>query len=212
MNNEANSSWPSMVPSSGDEFASFIDLPDLDIDSSNLDNGASAGEHVEDGQSELRNHYGQHTFFGGDVGAHEEGMIPRSASATDINMLKRISGLQVQPGSYPQAEHHTQFGSQAMQFHHQGVIPPTPTSLDIHGNRSHFNTIDAQQQTMYDAQLRKQQQEVSTTSALSGTILTHERWSSHLWEHRQSHHWISSIRCPNMPSQVNTSVRSHHQL
>ena len=159
-----------MVPNSGDEFASFIDLPDLDIDFSNLNNGASDGGHLEDGQSELGSHYGQHPFFAGDAGAHEEGMIPRSASATDMNMLKRISGLQVQPGSYPQGEHHTQFGSQTMPFHHQGIIPPTPTSLDIHGNRSHFHAIDPQQHTMYDAQLRKQQQEVSATTTILETL------------------------------------------
>ena len=169
MNSKANSSWPSMVPTSGDEFASFIDLPDLDIDFSSFDNDASDSRHLEDGQSGLGSHYGQHPFFTGDAGAHEEGLIPRSASATDMNMLKRISGLQVQPGSYPQGEHHTQFGSQAMQFHHHGVIPPTPNSLDIHGNRSHFNAIDPQQHTMYETQLRKQQQEVSATTSIHET-------------------------------------------
>ena len=151
-----------MVPSSGDEFASFIDLPDLDIDFTNIDGSVASGDNVEDSQPALKSRYIGHDFYSGDGVVRGDGILPKSASATDMNMLKRISGLQVQPGSYPQAEHHTQVAPQHVHFHNQGVIPPTPTSLDLHGNRSHFTTIDPHHHAMYEAQLRKQQQEVSS--------------------------------------------------
>lgn len=169
--NEANPSWPSMVPTSGDELANFLDLPDLDIDFSNFDDNAAVSDLIQDDQSTLKSRYSQPALYGGDGGFREES-LQKSASATDMHMLKgRLTGLQVQPGQLSQAEQNAYMGQQSMQFHSQGRIPPTPVSLDLHGNRSHFAAMDPQQQAMYEAQMRnKQQEQVSVASTATKSI------------------------------------------
>ena len=197
-----------MVPSSGDEFTSFLDLPDLDIDFANFE-GHAGGASVQDDQSALKSRYGQGGFYAGDAGMRDDGMLPKSASATDMHMLKgRISGLHMQPGSLSQAEQHAHMGQQPMQFHNSGRIPPTPSSLDIHGSRSHFAPADPQQKAMFEAHMRKQQEQVSGAEQPMSSVRAKMkfRWSLRPWVRRLWRRWTINTRCPNTPFQVNTSV------
>lgn len=162
MNNETNSPWPSVVPNSGDDF-NFLEFNDLDIDfSAAFGETPTGGDNVQqDDQAALKVQYGGPAFYGNDMPMRNDGSLAK-ASATDVNMLKgRISGLQVQPGSHPQTESRSYGAQQPLHYHAQGRIPPTPTSLDLHGTRSHFNVVDPHQQALFETHMRKQQDQVS---------------------------------------------------
>ena len=174
MNNEGHSTWPAAVTNTEDDFANFLDFPELEIDFSNLDANVVGVKNIQDDQGPLKNHHYSHTgYYAGDGGMREDALLPKSASATDMNTLKgRISGLQMQSGSLPSAEQHGYLGQHALQFQSQGRIPPTPTSLDIHGNRHHYSFADPQQQMLFEAQMQKQSQDqVSLFYLISGSLL-----------------------------------------
>ena len=160
MNDEASPSWPSLVSTSGDEFANFLDLPDLDIDFTTFDDNTGA-DSVQEDQFAPRSRYGQGGFYAGDAGMSDDTMLPKSASATDMHALKgQISGLQAQAGSHT-SQRQGQMGQQPMPYHSAGRIPPTPSSLEMRGNHNQFIPTDPQQQAIYEAHMRKQQEQVS---------------------------------------------------
>ena len=173
MNSEGNPVWPTTVPTSSEDFANFLDLPDLELDFSQFDpNATSGGESIQDDQAVIKGPYGQ-PYYAGDGGMREDNLMQKSASASDINMLKgRISGLQVHPGNHPGNDQHAFAAQHQMQFHNQGRIPPTPTSIELHGNRHPYPAIDSQQQAMYEAQLRKQQQDQVSVHKWIGYLAT----------------------------------------
>ena len=149
-----------MVPNLGDEFA-FLEFNDLDIDFSAFEGNTTSGENAQQDDRALKAVYGEPAYYGNSASIRNDGSLPKSSSAADINMLKgQISGLQVQPSSHPHGEVQAYGAQQPLHYQAQGRIPPTPTSIDIRGNRQQFNMVDPQQQAMFEAHMRKQQDQV----------------------------------------------------
>jgi hypothetical protein len=94
-------------------------------------------------------------------------------SLLDLNMQAQLFHQQ-------QLQYHQQQRRMQGLYHRQGMIPPTPTSLEIHGQPRSYPQMDPQARAMYEHYTQKQQDGVSaSTSNIRAGIDIYLRWSSH---------------------------------
>ena len=165
MNQDASTSWPSMLPDGEDEFANFLDFTDLNLDFNAFD----PSNHGDGAPYTAPNSNNGHE----NVRAEKNRTLPQEMDGTDIQSTRlskegntRFPDSQsqrsqpqifdqagVQPPYYPQ---------NVARYHIHGAVPPTPNSMEMHGAQRHFSGIDQQHaRANYDIYTRKQQDQVA---------------------------------------------------
>ena len=77
---------------------------------------------------------------------------------------------------------------QGQQYHGQHIVPPTPRSIEMHGDPTRYSQqpVDSQAQAMYEHYRRKQKDQVSEFNPQGWGFkeLTGRRWCSRRWYHQ----------------------------
>lgn len=151
MQNDSSSTWSTAAPTSGEDFARFLEFHDLDLDLSAFDDQAQVSAQSQD----VSDHHGMKQDY--DAAAYYDQLhhvaIQKDGSTGDLR--GQMTGLHVGSSTHSLSNGYQQ------QMYYQNRIPPTPSSTDIHGRQSQ-SLVDAQQASMYEAQVRKQQEQVSS--------------------------------------------------
>jgi hypothetical protein len=186
-------SWPEqihentlMTAPSEEEFSNYLDF---NMPFNDLEHGPGNMQHSQsqptttapDSMAHLRPnamHYsgqmeGLAMDFGGQESAqsHPQGQLPYSTP----NMTPGFCAQEPSPMSHP--NHYMQ---------NQTMIPPTPNSIEMHGNAARYSRVDATPD-LYDGYSRINEEQVSATEAAAGIqflILTSPRLSTPLSFHQ----------------------------
>ena len=166
MNQNPTPQWSPMVSGPEDDFASFLDFGDLNFPT--FSDGSASGTPQPSGSS-------------GDAGAMD--MPMENTGATAAGMISHpgieqtpldnsMDGFQDHfpglnspvPFMTSQQDQQQQARLQMQQqsrYYGHNAVPPTPNSLEMHGNHSeYYNTADRQQQLMYEHYRRHQHEQV----------------------------------------------------
>ena len=155
MNQEDGAAWASLFPSADEDFTNLLDFDGLGLDFSTFDPNNEQGQEAKD-------------HFGGGVGLDQaETMYGVEATGTKTSLSDtgihrgQTSAVQVPQRGYQQRGDNPHHAQNFMHAH--GNVPPTPTSMEIQGNRGQFLAMDSQQAwRMHEAHLRKQQDQVGS--------------------------------------------------
>lgn len=155
-----------MVSNAEDEFATFVDFGDIDFsafdgipqsDAELQQNGAGAMDTSMDGNN---------TGILGLEHGHLQHMVQQSQAPS-------MNGFRASADSFPdlamqsdmfEQQQRQQLHMQAQRYHGQNVVPPTPTSMEMHGTHAHYyrTPMDQPQLHMYD-QYRRQKDQVGAS-------------------------------------------------
>ena len=157
MQNDPSSTWSTVVPTSGDDFDTFLAFSDLDLDLSAFDDGQAQlpaqSQELSD-QNVMKDDYDTTVYY---EQLHHVAMQKHGSTG---DLRGQMTGLHMRSSTLPlqhEYHHHQQ------QMHYQSRIPPTPSSADLHGAQSQL-MVDVHEASMYEAQVRKQQEQVSFIS------------------------------------------------
>ena len=168
MNQDPTPRWSPIVSGPEDEFANFFDFTDLGFggyDGINLQpNGAGAMDTSMEGAAA--------TMLGLDQGQmqlHQEQPPPMDQRdhATPMNgfhpSTEPFSDLAMQQDLFDQQQQQ-QLHMQNQRYQGPNVVPPTPSSLEMHGGHAqYYPTADHQQVHMHDHYRRNQKDQVGAS-------------------------------------------------
>ncbi|MCJ1283708.1 hypothetical protein MMC26_003039 [Xylographa opegraphella] len=181
MNQSATTTWSPMVSGPEDDFASFLEFGDLQLNFPTFDEEQQT---VAGGQAGPIP--GLNTTMATEVGmvAMKEGEIQQQIdpnlaamrlSPQDLRELHGASessmdlSIQAQMFHQQQLNYHQQRLMQG-HYHRQGMVPPTPNSLEMHGQPRSYPQMDPQARAMYEHYARKQQDHMVFTPLVSPAV------------------------------------------
>lgn len=179
MSQSSTTTWSPMVSGPEEDFANFLEFGDLQL------NFPAFDAHVQDGGEEQQNQ--SHELDAATMEAEmgmmgmkgdmqqqvDPNLMPMPTSMAELQALDGSTdslldmNMQAQLFHQQQLQYHQQRRMQGL-YHRQGVVPPTPTSLEMHGQPRSYPQMDPQARAMYEHYSRKQQDHVSH-SAISST-------------------------------------------
>lgn len=157
-----------------EDFANFLEFGDLQL------NFPAFDPHEQDGGDEhqSRNHGLDATMeaemgmmgMKGDMQQQvDPNLMPMQTSMAELQQALNGSteslfdmNMQAQLFHQQQLHYHQQRRMQGL-YHRQGVVPPTPTSLELHGQPRSYPHMDPQARAMYEHYARKQHDHVSSS-------------------------------------------------
>ena len=148
MQSDPSSAWPSAAATATDDLANFFEFNDIDLDFQAFEDQTSAQTSQDvSAQNGAKQGYDTTEYY--DQMRHAS--IPKTGSTGDLR--GRMTGLQMRTNNHPMQHGYPQ------SIQYQSRIPPTPSSSELHGTHPHL-LVDSQQAAMYEAHMRKQQEQV----------------------------------------------------
>ena len=158
-----------MVSGPEDDFANFLEFGDLQLNFPTFD----AEQHVGGGQQDpipgldtnMENEVGMIGMKDGDIAQQIDPSLTAMQASPQLQDLNGSSeslmdlSIQAQIFHQQQLNYHQQRLLQG-HYHRQGLIPPTPNSLEIHGQPRSYPQLDPHARAMYEHYARKQQDHV----------------------------------------------------
>ena len=177
-----------MVSGPEEDFSTFLEFGDLQFTFPGFDgtpqNRAEVQENAGAMDTSAENPAGMMGLENGQMQQHLE----------QPSTMATMNGFHASVQSFPDVGMQTEFLEQqqpphyAMQgqhYHGQHIVPPTPRSIEMHGDQVRYNqqSVDSQAQAMYEHYRRKQKDQVRKFSPQrwGSQILTGYRWCSRLW-------------------------------
>ncbi|MCJ1378203.1 hypothetical protein MMC17_001299 [Xylographa soralifera] len=170
-----------MVSGPEDDFASFLEFGDLQLNFPAFD----AEQHTGEGPQESpipgldTNMETEAGMLGIKEGEIQQQIDPNLAaiqlSPQDLRELNGLSessmdlSIQAQIFHQQQLDYHQQRLIQG-HYHRQGMVPPTPNSLEMHGQPRSNPQMDPQARAMYEHYVRKQQDHMDFTPLVSPAV------------------------------------------
>ncbi|MCJ1389284.1 hypothetical protein MMC18_002140 [Xylographa bjoerkii] len=181
MNQSATTTWSPMVSGTEDDFANFLEFGDLQLSFPAFD-----GEQHAVGPGQQGSIAGLDTDMANEVGilGMKEGEIQQQLdsnlaamqpSAQDLRDLNGSSesvmdlSIEAQIFHQQQLNYHQQRLIQG-HYHRQGMVPPTPNSLEMHGQPRSYPQMDPQARVMYEHYAQKQQDHLVFTPLVSPAV------------------------------------------
>ena len=184
MNQSATTTWSPMVLGPEDDFASFLEFGDLQLNFPTFDEEQQV---VVGGQEDpipgldttMETEVGMGGVKEGEIQQQiDPNLAAMQLSPHDLGELNGASessmdlSIQAQIFHQQQLNYHQQRLIQA-HYHRQGMVPPTPSSSEMHGQPRSYPQIDPQARAVYEHYARKQQDHVcSSGSKLIPSSLT----------------------------------------
>ena len=171
MNQSATTTWSSMGPGPEDEFASFLEFGDLQLSFPTFDTEQHAVEGAQEGpipglDTNMETEVGIMGIKEGEIQQQiDPNLAAMQLSPQDLRDLNGSSessmnlSIQAQIFHQQQLNYHQQRLMQG-HYHSQGMIPPTPNSLEMHGQPRSYPQVEPQARAIYDHYIRKQQDQV----------------------------------------------------
>lgn len=158
MNQIPTTSWSPMVSAPEEDFASFLEFEDLQLQFPNFDGVVQDGRELQQEPTETMD-----TPMGNEQGLMrlEDGNMPQDMDQG--NSMQNMNGFQGSTSSYHNLNIHsdlyTPIHQQQMhihaprQYHGQNMIPPTPNSIEMHGDHTQYYrpSGDHQAQAVYES-------------------------------------------------------------
>ena len=217
MNQSTTTTWSPMIAGPDEDFANFLEFSDLQLNFPAFDTEA------QDATTDQIPNHGLDTTMetgGGMVGMKgdiqhqiDPNLLPMQASMAETRSLHSSTdalldmNMQAQIFHHQQLQYHQQRRVQNL-YHTQGMVPPTPSSLEIHGQPRSYPQMDPHARAMYEHYARKDHVSFCKQLRLFSSKSC-SRWSLHHSFHQQSLHLTTSSACQNTRHPENTSVRSH---
>jgi len=172
MNQSSTTTWSPMVSGPEEDFANFLEFGDLQLSFPAFD------PHVQDGGEEQQGrHHGLEPTIDADMSMMgmkgdmqqqiDPDLMPMQTSMAELQQALNGSteslldlNMQAQLFHQQQLQYYQQRRMQGL-YHRQGVVPPTPNSLEMHGQPRSYPQMDPQARAMYDHYSRKPQDHVS---------------------------------------------------
>lgn len=160
-----------MVSGPDDDFANFLEFGDLQLNFPAFDQEAQDGRSGQqsslDGlDTNIDNGVGMMAMKGGEMPLQiDPSLTSMQTSASDLQDLHGSSeslmdmNMQAQLFHQQQMHYHQQRLIEG-HYHRQGMVPPTPNSLEMHGQPRSWPQLDPQSRAMYEHYARKQQDQV----------------------------------------------------
>ena len=161
-----------MVSGPEEDFSTFLEFGDLQLTFPGFDGGSqNRGEVQEDAGAMDTATENSAVMMGLDDGRMQQHLEQPTSMAT----MNGFNAAQTFPDMGMQAEfldQHSQphFSMQGQQYHGQHIVPPTPRSIEIHGDQARYShqPVDPQAQAMYEHYRRKQKDQVRSFSPTLG--------------------------------------------
>ena len=165
MNHNPTPHWsPLLSGSAHDDFANFVDFGDLDFsafdgisqDTTNLQQDGT----VQMDTSMDGNDVGILEFEQGHTQHHTMLQHSQAPAMNGFHgSTDSFPELAMQSGMYEQ-QRQQQMYMQVQQYHNQNIVPPTPTSIEMHGGRTHYyhTPMEHPQLHIYDHYRRQKDQ------------------------------------------------------
>lgn len=161
-----------MVSGPEDDFASFLEFSDLQLNFPAFDGNVhqDAGEMQQETVSTMDARMDNGVGMMGNV--QQQQIDPHLMPSTPMAGLSSIDGsneslmdLNMQAQMHRQRQQQ-QYQQQAQShYQRQGMVPPTPNSIEMHGRSHYYPQMDhAQAQAVYEHYARKQQDQVIADS------------------------------------------------
>ena len=164
MNQSSTTTWSPMISAPEEDFANFLEFGDLQLNFPAFDTEAP------DATTEQNPNHGVDTTMetgGGLVGMKgdiqlqiDPNLLPMQTSMAEMRALHGSTdslldmNMQAQIFHHQQLQYHQQRRMQNL-YHTQGMVPPTPSSLEIQGQPRSYPQMDPQARVMYEHYTRK---------------------------------------------------------
>ncbi|MCJ1309213.1 hypothetical protein MMC25_002870 [Agyrium rufum] len=184
MNDDRDTDWSPMVPGA-DDFANFLEFPELHLGFPSFAGSAQDGEpgqveSMKSGELEapLESDMAVDTYQAMTTHAGiEQGMIQREMDSRNCNPMQNeadhILNLDLSTHVYTPHSQQSKLQSRQIrdQYQHRGLVPPTPDSLEMNGACSeYYQHIGTPSQALYHHYARKQQEQLSFTPLVSPAV------------------------------------------
>ncbi|MCJ1438765.1 hypothetical protein MMC27_008155 [Xylographa pallens] len=194
-----------------DDFASFLEFGDLQLNFPTFDTEQHAVEGGQEGpipglDTNMETEVG---IMGMKEGEIQQQIDPNLAamqlSPQDLRDLNGSSessmdlSIQAQIFHQQQLNYHQQRLIQG-HYHSQGMVPPTPNSLEMHGQPRSYPQLDPQARAMYDHYARKQQDHMVFTPLVSPAV-TPVDMQFRIQEYTISNEYFSPLTSPALEAQ-----------
>ncbi|MCJ1359589.1 MAG: hypothetical protein MMC33_009591 [Icmadophila ericetorum] len=178
MNQTPTTTWSPMVSGPDDDFASFLEFNDLQLNFPAFDDNV----HQDGDEMQQESVNALDTRMDNEVGMmgnmQQQQIDPSLMPSTPMAGLSSINGsneslmdLNMQAQMHRQRQQHQYQQDVQNHYQRQGMIPPTPTSIEMHGGGSHYYPqIDPQTQAVYEHYARKQQDQIIFTPLVSPAV------------------------------------------
>ena len=173
MNQNSTTLWSPMVFGPEDEFANFLEFSDLQHDFPFDDAFEEGGGMLPGADGAMENDMGLMASGEGNVQRHQQphpqmdpcAMHPQTSSGlSDIRNSSTESLMGMNMGAQRFHERQKQYPLQYPRqdpYQRQGVVPPTPNSIEMHGGYPQFyHQADQHAQASYEHYARKHQDQV----------------------------------------------------
>ena len=176
MNQNTTAVWSPMVSAPEDEFANFLEFSDLQLDFP-FGTGVQDDTELLPGSAgtmdtHMENGIGMMGFGEGNVQQYQQPQIdpslmhPQTSSSSLDNVHNSSTESLMDVNTRAQIFHEgpKQYQRQHQRqdhYHGQGMVPPTPNSIEMHGDYSRFyHQVDPHSQANYEQYPRKHQNQV----------------------------------------------------
>ena len=177
-----------MVSGPEEDFSTFLEFGDLQLTFPGFDGGPQTGGEVQDDAGAMDT---STENTAGMMGMEDRRMQQHLGQPTS---MPSMNGFHAPVQPFPDMDMQTEFldqqsqphfPMQGQQYHGQHIVPPTPRSMEMHGDQLRYNQqpVDAQAQAMYEHYRRRQKDQVSYFAPNVGGCLelTGCRWCSRHW-------------------------------
>ncbi|MCJ1409157.1 hypothetical protein MMC19_003235 [Ptychographa xylographoides] len=211
--------WSPMVSAPEDDFSSFLDFNDLQLNFSTFDGASPEGESGRQGlghgiDAEMENGVGMMVMKDGDLQQQIDPSLasmptalpePQDVHSSSESLLDM--NMQVQLFHQQQLHYHQQLRMEALYHQRPGMVPPTPTSLEIHGQPRSYPQMDPTQRAMYEHYARKQQNHMVFTPLVSPAVTPVDN-TFRLPEYTIPGEYFSPLTSPALEAQRGPAQRS----
>ncbi|KAI9875582.1 MAG: hypothetical protein M1830_008321 [Pleopsidium flavum] len=185
MNQTSTPSWSQiahhdpMVSAPEDDFASFLEFGDLQLNYGNYEVTTQDGQGVSHDSGNvmdttMENAGGPNGLGEGHI-QHQQ-VEHDGIQQSDLPSMEDMTGstdslmdLNIQAQIFHQQQQHQQMQSQT--FHRQAIIPPTPNSMKMHGGTGHYYPqMDSQAQAIYERYSRMKEDQMVFTPLVSPAV------------------------------------------
>ena len=163
MNQISASTWSPMVSGPEEDFSNFLEFGDLQLAFPGFDAETQDRGEVQEGAGAMDTSAENAAVMMGIEEGHIQQHLEQPTSMPSINgfpgSTQPFPIMSMQTEFLDQQPH---FPMQGQQYHNQHIVPPTPNSIEMHGDRARYNQppIDPQAQAIYEHYRRKQKDQV----------------------------------------------------
>ncbi len=180
-----------MVSGPEEDFSSFLEFGDLQLTFPGFDGGPQSRGGAQDNAGAMdtttENAAGMMVIEDGHMQQHLEQPTSMPSMNGFHGSTQPFPDMSMQTEFLEQSQPH--FSMQGQQYHSQHIVPPTPNSIEMHGDRARYSQqpLDPQAQAMYEHYRRKQKDQVRLFSPQSWGYqeLTGYRWCLRHWYRQQ---------------------------